>query len=201
MSENSPKETELERRLRQRAEAEDREAAARATSVVGDLPGNPSASPASDRVSELEAECAQLQDQLLRARAEFENYRKRNTREVERIRRTAAESLIHDLLVVMDNLELAIRNSGREDDALTEGVRLVHKQFMDTLARNGLEPIEAVGRPFDPNVHEAVAIADSSETGPGHVIEEFQRGYRLGGQILRPSKVLVSRRDDAAAGA
>ena len=84
---------------------------------------------------------------------------------------------------------------------MIEGVRLVHKQFIDTLTRNGLEPIEALGKPFDPNFHEAVAQAPSNEVEPDHVIEEYQRGYRLGGQILRPSKVLVSQRADAAKGA
>lgn len=196
MSENAPRETELERRLRERAEAEDRVAASH-VAAADQNEVDPPAGETAERIAELEAQCASLEDQLLRSRAEFDNYRKRTAREVERIRKTAAESLIHDLLVIMDNLELAIRNAGSEKDPLTEGVRLVQKQFMDTLARNGLEPIEAVGCRFDPTVHEAVAQAESADVEPDHVIEEFQRGYRLGGQILRPSKVLVNMRKDA----
>jgi molecular chaperone GrpE len=196
MSEHTPKETELERRLRERLETEERAAA-----NVSIDHGLPEAQPASDdheALAALEEECASLKDQLLRSRAEFENFRKRTAREVERIRKTAAESLIHELLAVLDNLELALRNAEDPKDPMVQGVRLVHRQFMESLARNGLEPIEAVGQRFDPNVHEAVAQAPSDDVEPDHVIEEFQRGYRLGGQILRPSKVLVSRQSDAA---
>ena len=160
---------------------------------------NAAVSPA-DQIVALEDECASLRDQLLRSRAEFENFRKRTAREVERIRKTAAESLIHELLAVVDNLELALRNARDESDPLTQGVRLVHKQMLETLSRSGLEPIDAVGKKFDPNFHEAVAQAPSDEIAPDHVLEEFQRGYRLGGQILRPSKVLVSRQGDEPAG-
>ncbi len=194
------KETELERRLRERAEAEDREAAAQVSTDPSTPPDD--ASPANaEAVTALQEECESLRDQLLRSRAEFENYRKRTAREVERIRKTAAESLIHDLLSVLDNLELAMRNAEGAPGPMIEGVRLVHKQFQDTLTRNGLEPIDAIGKPFDPNVHEAVAQMASNEVPPDHVIQEFQRGYRLGGQILRPAKVLVSQRNDAATGA
>ncbi len=196
MSGHTPNETELERRLRERLEAEDRAAAQVTTDPAPSDP--PAAGGDADALRVLDEECASLRDQLLRSRAEFENYRKRTAREVERIRKTAAESLIHELLAVMDNLELALRNAEDETDPIVQGVRLVHRQMMETLARNGLEPIESLGQRFDPNIHEAVAQAPSDDVEPDHVIEEFQRGYRLGGQILRPSKVLVSRRSDGA---
>jgi molecular chaperone GrpE len=200
MSKEPPKETELERRLRERAEAEDRAAETHVSTEADPAPDD-TPEPSAEAYTALQEECESLRDQLLRSRAEIENYRKRTAREVERIRKTAAESLIHDLLAVMDNLELALRNAESESGPMIEGVRLVHKQFIDTLTRNGLEPIEALGKPFDPNFHEAVAQAPSNEVEPDHVIEEYQRGYRLGGQILRPSKVLVSQRADAAKGA
>jgi molecular chaperone GrpE len=198
MTEEYTNETELERRLRERAEAEEREAGS-ADATDSDSENTTDLTP--EAVGALQEECGSLRDQLLRSRAEFENYRKRTAREVERIRKTAAESLIHDLLAVVDNLELALNNAVGESGPMIEGVRLVHKQFLDTLERNGLEPIEAVGRPFDPNVHEAIAQTPSSEVAPDHVVEEFQRGYRLGGQILRPSKVVVSQQNDAATNA
>ncbi len=189
-----PKETELERRLRERAEAEE-------ATALGEVADD--ASPATegedatlDAVAVLEEEAASLRDQLLRSRAEFDNYRKRTAREVERIRKTAAESLIHELLSAVDNLELALKHSAKDSDPFAAGVRLVHKQILDTLERSGLEKIDAVGKRFDPNIHEAVAQSPSDTVEPDHVIEEFQRGYRLGGQILRPSKVLVSRLPD-----
>ncbi len=193
MSEQT-KETELERRLRERAAAEESASAALEA---------PPADPAGDAtevnpLAAAEEENAALRDHLLRARAEFDNFRKRTAREVERIRKTAAESLIHELLGAVDNLELALKHSAREGDPLTVGVRLVHKQILDVLERNGLEKIEAAGTRFDPNIHEAVAQSSSDRVAADHVIEEFQRGYRLGGQILRPSKVLVSRGPEGA---
>lgn len=184
-----PKETELERRLRERAAAEESgNGGAEAAATVEAAPPE-----AMDESSAQQEEIAALKDQILRARAEFDNYRKRTAREVERIRKTAAESLIHELLGVVDNLELALKHGDSDRNALAEGVGLVHKQILDVLERNGLEKIEAVGKRFDPNVHEAVAQSASDQVEADHVIEEFQRGYRLGGQILRPSKVLVSR--------
>jgi molecular chaperone GrpE len=196
-----PRETELERRLRERAAAEE-DSSTGLEAPLGD-PSAPGAgenngTPEVDAVAALEEDNAALRDQLLRARAEFDNFRKRTAREVERIRKTAAESVIHELLGALDNLELALKHSAREGDPLTAGVRLVHKQILDVLERNGLEKIDAVGKRFDPNIHEAVAQSVSDHVAPDHVIEEFQRGYRLGGQILRPSKVLVSRSPDAA---
>ncbi len=177
-------ETELERRLRERAAAEDQNNIGTEQPPVEGEPG----------VADAQAdEIAALKDQLLRARAEFDNFRKRTAREVERIRKTAAESLIHELLSVVDNLELALQHGDGDKNSLAEGVRLVHKQILDVLERNGLERIDAVGKKFDPNIHEAVAQSASDEVEADHVINEFQRGYRLGGQILRPSKVLVSR--------
>jgi molecular chaperone GrpE len=164
---------------------------------VGDAPPATDGEDATlDAVAALGEEVTSLRDQLLRSRAEFDNYRKRTAREVERIRKTAAESLIHELLSAVDNLELALKHSAKDGDPFAAGVRLVHKQIIDTLERSGLEKIEAVGKRFDPNIHEAVAQSPSDTVKPDHVIEEFQRGYRLGGQILRPSKVLVSRMPD-----
>lgn len=179
-----PNETELERRLRERAAAEE------SNNIGTEAQPSEDASETSDPLAE---EVAALKDQILRSRAEFDNFRKRTAREVERIRKTAAESLIHELLSVVDNLELALQHGDGDKNSLAEGVKLVHKQILDVLERNGLERIEAVGKKFDPNIHEAVAQSASDEVEADHVINEFQRGYRLGGQILRPSKVLVSR--------
>ncbi len=209
MSDKKHQETELERRLRERAESDTDDNA----EVDGALPeteaeaGEPpveyedeSGEEAPlDPVNALEEECEALKDQLLRSRAEFENYRKRTAREVERIRKTAGESIIHELLTVLDNLELALKHAQDQDDPLAQGVRMVLRQMQEVLERNGLEPIEATGKPFDPNVHEAVAQAESEALPPDHVVEEYQRGYKLGGQILRPSKVVVSRAQHEAA--
>lgn len=153
-------------------------------------------------VAALEAERDALKDQVLRARAEFDNYRKRTAREVERIRKTAAEALVRDLLPVADHLELALQHTDEASRAVTEGVRMVARQFAEVLSRHGVEPIPAAGEPFDPNVHEAMLQRADSNAAPNTVLEEFQRGYRMGEVVLRPSKVVVcSGPEDSAAGA
>lgn len=183
-----PNETELERRLRERVAAEDLNNGDVESATAESVP-----EASLDAVAAQQDEIAALKDQVLRARAEFDNFRKRTAREVERIRKTAAESLIHELLGVVDNLELALKHSDADKNPLAVGVRLVHKQILDVLERNGLERIVAIGQRFDPNIHEAVAQSASDQVEMDYVIDEFQRGYRLGGQVLRPSKVLVSR--------
>lgn len=151
-----------------------------------------------DLGDELEAVAPSLQDaldeandQLLRARADFDNYRKRVARDIERTRKMAAESLISDLLPALDNLELALQHSNSDSDGLFEGIEMVQKQFKQTLERYGLQPIAAKDEKFDPRIHEAVAHVPSDEDLKDRVTEECQRGYTLGDKVLRPSKVVV----------
>jgi molecular chaperone GrpE len=142
-------------------------------------------------IEALAAERDQLKDQLLRARAEFDNYRKRTARDIERIRKTAAESLVRDLLPVIDHLELALDHADQASQAVADGVQMVAQQFAEVLSRYGVEPIPAVGEVFDPNVHEAMMQRADDTSAPNTVLEEFQRGYRMGDLILRPAKVVV----------
>lgn len=135
---------------------------------------------------------AQLQDQLLRARADFDNYRKRMARDNERMRKTAAENLVRDLLPVIDNLELATQHRGDATGGIEEGVEMVLKQFYDVLQRHGVEAISANGEPFNPEIHDAVMQREDDSVEPHTVIEEFQKGFRMGGIVLRASKVIVS---------
>ncbi|MBI2423906.1 MAG: nucleotide exchange factor GrpE [Candidatus Hydrogenedentes bacterium] len=150
-------------------------------------------------VEELHAQLAQAakerdeaNDQLLRLRAEFENYRKRTLRDGERLRKTATEKLIRELLPVADNLERALSHIEDRSTGLAQGVDMVLKQFFDAMQQNGLEPIEALGMPFDPQVHEALTHQPSEEYGADTVMHVFERGYRIGEFIIRPSKVVVS---------
>lgn len=133
-----------------------------------------------------------LKDQALRARAEFDNYRKRMARESDRIRKTAAEGLMRDLLPIVDNLERALSHVEDKSDGLAQGVEMIVKQFADVLGAKGLEPIPAKGEPFDPNIHEALTHQPSEAYPADVVMEEFQRGYRLGDYVLRPTQVVVS---------
>jgi molecular chaperone GrpE len=152
----------------------------------------PAATRIEDELLTLQKERDHLADQLLRARAEFDNYRKRMAREAERTRQVAAESLIRDVLPVVDHLDLALKHAEDHPGALGEGVSMVLRQFQEALAKHGVQPIPAIGEPFDPNVHEAVMQQESESTPPDVVVEEFQKGYRLGQMVLRPAKVVVS---------
>jgi len=148
--------------------------------------------PIQQALATLAEERDSFKDQLLRTRAEFDNYRKRTAREAEQNRARAAESLIADLLPVVDHLELALQHSHDDSGGFVEGVQMVLKQLLDTLARHGVEPIESVGQPFDPNIHEAMAKMESNEHPDDFVAQEYQKGYLLGNRILRPAKVVVS---------
>lgn len=134
-----------------------------------------------------------LKDQLLRARAEFDNYRKRIAREQEANRKKAAQALLADLLPVVDNLERAVDHGDDASGGLAAGVAMVLNQLGEVLGRHGLEPIPSVGEPFDPNVHEAIMSVEAADRPENQVAEEFLKGYRLGDWVLRPSKVSVSR--------
>ncbi len=144
----------------------------------------------------LQAEKKSLEDQFLRLRAEFENFRRRTRQEAEERREWAAANLVSALLPVVDNLERATqvtKDGERAPQSFVEGVELVRKQLLGELERAGLKAIEAVGSPFDPNLHEAVLHEESDEYPDGHVIEEFQRGYTLGDKVLRASMVKVAK--------
>jgi len=138
-----------------------------------------------------------FKDRLLRMTAEFDNYRKRVDRERRELSEAAAADLIRDLLPIMDDLERAMVASRTEtasqSDALLRGVELTHRQLLEQLRRRGVEPIEAVGQMFDPELHESVAAEPVAGKPDGEILEEFRRGYRAGGRLLRASMVKVAR--------
>jgi molecular chaperone GrpE len=134
-------------------------------------------------------------DQYLRAQAEIENIIKRNKKDKEDWIKYSNETLIKELLPVMDHLEMAIAHSN--DDAsvkvLKEGVELTLKGLKNTLAKSGLEEIVSIGRAFDPNFHHAVSEQEDENTEPGVVISEFQKGYTLNQRLIRPAMVVISK--------
>jgi len=144
------------------------------------------------RIAALTAERDLLRDQLLRLRADFDNFRKRVLRETETMRSTAARETIRSLLPVRDNLERALTHDPADGAAFAEGVRMILRQFDEALAAQGLEAIEAEGQDFDPNVHEALTYAPSETVPAGRVATVYERGYRIGGVLLRPARVVVS---------
>jgi molecular chaperone GrpE len=139
-------------------------------------------------------ELKSLQDKYLRLAAEFDNYKRLSQREQRDYARFANESLLKELLPIIDNLEraaLAAKESqGRE--GLIQGVELILKQFMETLAKFGVRPIPSVGKAFDPSRHQAVARVESNTVPPGSVVEEMQRGYYLNDRVLRAAMVTVA---------
>lgn len=143
-----------------------------------------------------QAQIEELTDRLLRLQAEFENYRRRMQREKEEVALYANQKLLLSLLPVLDNLERALGTPRVEgDEKLRQGVELTARSFRDTLAKEGVTPIEAVGQPFDPNLHEAVMTEEDPEQPDGTVLAEFLRGYRLNDRVIRASMVKVNKRD------
>lgn len=136
---------------------------------------------------------ARLQDQLLRTAAEFENFRKRTRRDMQQTVELANRDLLEKILPVLDNFGRALSNPGSSVEALHDGLQMVDKQLIDVLGTFGLEKIDALGQPFDPNLHEAIATGSADEYPDNHVIEVLQDGYTLNGRLLRPAMVRVAR--------
>ncbi len=142
-----------------------------------------------------------LQDRLLRAHAELENVKKRVAREKAEFLKFATEALLLELLPVLDNLERAMASARAEmgSNSLLEGVEMTARLFLSVLEKAGVKPIEALGQPFDPAFHEAVAQTDGPPGDTNRVVDVIQRGYLLEGRVLRPAKVRVSRGAPSAA--
>jgi Molecular chaperone GrpE (heat shock protein) len=134
-------------------------------------------------------------DRFLRQVADLENFKKRSAREREDISRFANEALIKDLLDVVDNLERAVAHAagGGNGKPLVEGVEMVLKGLLDVLAKHGVTQISAVGQPFDPSKHEAMAQVESDSHEPNCVVEELHKGYALRDRLLRPARVSVAK--------
>ena len=146
----------------------------------------------SEELARAEAERDQYLDALQRLKAEFDNYRKRTERDREAVVTGAQRELVRGLLPVMDNLERAVAALGERGDEIVAGLEMVRGQLAGLLAGHGVEEIEAAGRPFDPNVHEAVAQVPSAEHPDGAVVEVIEKGYRISDHVLRPSRVVVA---------
>jgi len=155
--------------------------------------GGPQAPDDANDVEQLRKERDEYREQSLRSKAEFANYQKRAKQQAETDRAYAVGSLARDLLDSLDNLVRAIdalRASGAE--GVTAGLDMVQKQLHEVLAKHGVEPIPALGEPFDPNFHDAVVQQPSADCPEGTVVGEMSKGYKIRDRVLRPSKVAVS---------
>jgi len=140
----------------------------------------------------LKAERDALLDRLARLQAEFDNARKRGVREQQEFREFAAADVIRSILPILDSFERALKAGGDAGD-FRSGVELIYRQFQDALQKMGVQPIAALGQAFDPRVHEAVEMVDTSEVPDHHVFDELQRGYKYKERLLRPAMVRVAR--------
>ncbi len=139
------------------------------------------------------AEAAEHYERLLRAQAELQNVLKRHERERAERAKYAIEPLARDLLATVDDLERALSHAEDEPAALAAGVSLVYRALLDVLGKHGVERIESVGRPFDPNLHEAVSVVEREDVPDNTIVEEHRPGYRLHDRLLRPAMVVVAR--------
>jgi molecular chaperone GrpE len=150
--------------------------------------------PPEEGEDDMQADLDRFRDLALRSQADFENYKKRAAREKEEAIKYANSALLEKLIAIVDNFELgleAARAEG-ENSPVFSGMNMVLKQLMDFLTDNGLQPIDATGRKFDPNLHEAIAHEPSEEFPEGVVVRQTRRGYRMKDRLLRPSSVVVS---------
>lgn len=146
------------------------------------------------RLEQKEEEARANYDRFLRERADAENFKKRMQREKAEALRFANEPLIRELLPVIDNLERAIEHGDGNGRSVVEGVRMVLGALQEILDRHGVKRVEALGQPFDPAQHQALAQVESDEHEPNRVIEQHHTGYRLHDRLLRPALVTVSTR-------
>jgi molecular chaperone GrpE len=163
--------------------------------AVADSGGDRDAAPpAGNELAQAHREREDYYDRLLRKTAEFDNYRKRVERERREMTQRAAGDVLEALLPIVDDFERALQaEAGPEAATYRKGVELIYKQLQDLLARRGVTPIEAVGQPFDPRIHQAITYESSPGRSEGEVIEEVRRGYMHGERLLRPAMVKVAK--------
>jgi molecular chaperone GrpE len=138
-------------------------------------------------------------DRLLRTMADFENFKKRAAREKQDALKFANESLIQKLIPLLDNFDMALAavqngQTGAASSSLQSGINMILQQFKSALTEAGLEEVDATGKPFDPNLHEAVSQQESAEVPEGHVVQQLRKGYKLRDRLLRPASVIIARK-------
>jgi len=144
-------------------------------------------------LEKLKAERDALLDRLARLQAEFDNARKRAARDQQEFREFAAADVIKTILPILDSLERALKTASGESGDFRSGIELIYRQFQDALQKMGVQAIPAVGQIFDPRVHEAIEMVDTTEVADHHVLDELQRGYKYKERLLRPAMVRVAR--------
>ncbi|MCG3085828.1 nucleotide exchange factor GrpE [Anoxybacillus sp. LAT_35] len=147
-----------------------------------------------EKIAQLEAKLAETENRFLRLHADFDNYRRRVRLDMEAAEKYRAQSLVSDLLPILDNFERALQVQVEDEKAksLLQGMEMVYRSLIEALKKEGVEAIESVGKPFDPHVHQAVMQVDDQNYEPNTVVEEFQKGYKLKDRVIRPAMVKVN---------
>jgi molecular chaperone GrpE len=157
--------------------------------------GEPVEEPAGREKDQMEAELKEANDRYVRLYAEFENYKKRVNKDKEELIKYGNESLLYELLTVLDNLDMALKHASENiSSGLVQGVEITYKELMKTLDKFGLTPIDAAGKHFDPLVHHAMSQIERKDLDENIVVEEYRKGYKLREKVLRPSLVAVSKK-------
>ncbi len=155
--------------------------------------GSPRPPARAGELEKLKSERDSLVDRLARLQAEFENARKRTAREQQEFREYALADAVKELLPTLDSFERALQTSAGDKTEFRGGVELIYKQLQDALVKLGLRQIPAKGEPFDPHLHQAIEMVDTTEAEDHHVLDELQKGYKLKDRLVRPSMVRVAR--------
>ena len=159
---------------------------------------SPSVTP--EELNELKKKAARADenwDRLLRETADFENFKKRAVRDKQDAIKFGNENLLQSLIPILDNFDMALAAAQNASDgsgqSLRTGIEMVHQQMRKALADAGLEEVEAAGKPFDPNLHEAISQIETAEVPEGQVVQQLRKGYKLRDRLLRPASVIVAR--------
>jgi len=169
------------------------------TQVGGDPApaGEPLSEPQIAELKEQAAKAQQYYEQLLRATADLDNYKKRTARERQDAIKYANESLLEKIIPILDNFEMALTAANATNTSvpsLQAGITMIHQQLNSAMAGAGLEEIDANGKPFDPNLHEALSQQETDDVPEGQVVQQTRKGYKLRDRLLRPASVVVAKK-------
>ena len=151
-----------------------------------------------ETLTEAQEAIAELNERIVRLTADFDNFRKRAQREKDEARQFANQGLLEKLLPVLDNFEMALTAVKDADPSVRDGVQMILDQLLGVLKESGVEPVDAMGQPFDPNFHEALSQEETTEVEEGTVVQQVQRGYKLNDRLVRPARVVVAKAPGAA---
>ena len=151
-----------------------------------------------ETLTEAQEAIAELNERIVRLTADFDNFRKRAQREKDEARQFANQGLLEKLLPVLDNFEMALTAVKDAGPSVRDGVQMILDQLLGVLKESGVEPVDAMGQPFDPNLHEALSQEETTEVEEGTVVQQVQRGYKLNDRLVRPARVVVAKAPGAA---